>query len=54
MERAVNNIISISNIYELVSATMKKVGYEYQAPLTDAEEQEITSREIKTILEQKQ
>lgn len=51
MDRAINNIITISNIHEVVALTMKKVGYEYQAPLSDAEEQEITSREIKQNLE---
>lgn len=46
MDQEVANIITVSNMYEVVSMTLKKVGYEFQAPLTDAEEQEVISRKI--------
>lgn len=46
MEREVANIITVSNLYETVCGTLAKVGYEFQAPLSDAEEQEVISREI--------
>lgn len=47
MENTVDNIITLSNMYEVVSATLKEVGYEFQAPLSETEEQEVISRQIK-------
>ena len=50
MENTVDNIITLSNMYEVVSQTLKKVGYEFQAPLGEVEEQEVISRQIKAAV----
>lgn len=42
-----DNVITLSNIYETVSEVLGQVGYEFQAPLPPAEEQEVISRQIK-------
>lgn len=47
---AVDNIIVVSNIFELVSKTKEKIGYEYQAPLDADTQNEITSRAIKEVI----
>lgn len=44
---AVDNIITVSNLFEVVSKVKEKVGYEYQAPLEADEQNEVTSRTIK-------
>ena len=33
MSNKIENIITVSNIMELVEATITKIGFEYQAPL---------------------
>lgn len=45
------NIISLANIYETISNSLRKVGYEYQAPLSEDEEQEVITRHIKALIE---
>ncbi|UQT02688.1 hypothetical protein YUBABA_01430 [Serratia phage vB_SmaM-Yubaba] len=44
---AVDNIITVSNLFEVVSKVKEKVGYEFQAPLEADEQNEVTSRAIK-------
>lgn len=44
---AVDNIITVANLFEVVSAVKQKVGYEFQAPLDEATENELISRAIK-------
>lgn len=46
----VNNIITVSNIFETVAKIKEKVGYEYQAPLDEATQNEVTSKAIKETL----
>lgn len=54
MDKDVSNVITVANMFEIVSGTMRKVGYEYVAPLSEAEEQEVISRQInKALLEDK-
>lgn len=54
MDKDVSNVITVANMFEIVSGTMRKVGYEFVAPLSEAEEQEIISRQInKALLEDK-
>ena len=48
----VDNIITLANVYEVVSNVIRKVGYEYQAPLTDAEEQETICKQILKYVEE--
>lgn len=43
----VDNIITISNLFEIISATKQKVGYEFQAPLDEATENEVASKTIR-------
>lgn len=52
---AVDNIITVSNLFEVVAKVKEKVGYEFQAPLDEATQNEVTSRAIKAkILEGKE
>lgn len=54
MDKDVSNVITVANMFEIVSGTMRKVGYEFVAPLSEAEEQEVISRQInKALLEDK-
>ncbi|QDJ97396.1 hypothetical protein D6_0237 [Aeromonas phage D6] len=43
----VDNVTTLSNLYEVIAGTLQQIGYEYQAPLSPAEEQEVISRQIK-------
>lgn len=47
---AVDNIVTVSNLFETVATIQEKVGYEFQAPLDEATQNEITSRAIKAIV----
>lgn len=47
---AVDNIITVSNLFEVVAKVKEKVGYEFQAPLDEATQNEVTSRAIKDIV----
>lgn len=44
---AVDNIITVCNLFEVVAKVKQKVGYEFQAPLDEATQNEVTSRTIK-------
>lgn len=43
----VDNVVTLSNMYETVSSVLKEVGYEFQAPLDAGEEQEVISARIR-------
>lgn len=45
-----DNTITLSNLYETISNVLTQVGYEYQAPLEAAEEQEVISHQIKAAV----
>ena len=47
---AVDNIVTVSNLFETVATIQEKIGYEFQAPLDEATQNEVTSRAIKTIV----
>ena len=47
---AVDNIITVSNIFEFVGKVKEKVGYEFQAPLDADTQNEVTSRAAKEII----
>lgn len=47
---AVDNIITLANVFEFVSKVKEKVGYEYQAPLDADTQNEITSHAIKEVI----
>lgn len=47
---AVDNIVTVSNLFATVAAVQEKVGYEFQAPLDEATQNEVTSRAIKEIV----
>jgi hypothetical protein len=49
-KQAVDNIITVANIFEFVAAVKRKVGNEYQAPLDADTQNEVTSRAIKDIV----
>lgn len=50
-----DNVITLSNLYEAIADTLVQVGYEFQAPLSAAEEQEVISRQIKNkVLDEEQ
>lgn len=49
---AVDNIITVSNLFEIVEMTKKKVGYEYQAPVDEATQLEITSKTIRRQIQE--
>ena len=54
MDKDVSNVITAANIFDAVVGTLRKVGYEYIAPLSEVEEQEVVSRQItKALLEDK-
>lgn len=44
---AVDNIITVSNLFEVVAKVKEKIGYEFQAPLDADTQNEITSKTIK-------
>lgn len=46
----VSNTITLANLYETISGVIKEVGYEFQAPLQPAEEQEMISRQIQSAV----
>lgn len=46
----VANTITLANLYEVISGVIKEVGYEFQAPLDPAAEQEMISRQIKAAV----
>lgn len=48
---AVDNIITVSNIFAFVEKVKEKVGYEFQAPLDADTQNEVTSRAVKEIIE---
>lgn len=47
---AVDNIVTLANVFEFVSKVKEKIGYEYQAPLDADTQDEITSRAIKEVI----
>lgn len=46
----VDNIVTVSNVFEFVAAVKEKVGYEFQAPLDADTQNEVTSRAIKEVI----
>lgn len=48
---AVDNIITLSNVFEFVAKVKEKVGSEFQAPLDADTQNEVTSRAIKEVVE---
>lgn len=50
MSNLTDNIITIANVFEFVSAVKEKVGYEFQAPLEADVQNEVTSRAIKEAI----
>lgn len=49
-KQIIDNIITVSNIFQFVAAVKQKVGYEFQAPLDADTQAEVTSRAIKDIV----
>lgn len=47
---AVDNIITVANLFEVVATVQEKVGYEFQAPLDEATQNEVTSRAIQDAI----
>lgn len=47
MSKVVDNIITLANVFEAVNTIQAKVGYEFQAPLDEATQNEVTSAVIK-------
>lgn len=47
---AVDNIVTLANVFEFVSKVKEKIGYEYQAPFDADTQDEITSRAIKEVI----
>lgn len=46
MENQIENIIVVSNLLEVTKAVIKKVGYEYQAPLDEPTLDEIVVSQV--------
>lgn len=52
MSKIVENIVTLSNVFEAVNEIQTKIGYEFQAPLDEATQNEVVSSVIKERLEE--
>lgn len=50
MDNKIDNIVTYSNILAMTKAIVKKVGFEFQAPLDDATIDEIVSAEVMKVV----
>jgi hypothetical protein len=50
MDETIDNIITTCNLFEVVDNVLTKIGFEYQAPLSDDDKNEVISSEIKKAL----
>lgn len=46
----IDNLIIIANILEVVERTINKIGYDYQAPLSPEDQQEVNTHAVKTAI----